>query len=220
MASLAAKYSNFLGVFCSMGLSSTSARKLAILAQVQGGYFTAKQAASVGYGYRHLDYHETAGNFERVAHGLYRLPTVPVAEHDELIRLTFWSRNQKDEPQAVVSHESALVLHDLTDLLPNYVHLTVPRTFRKPPPSGCKLHKSILAADEIAEREGFKVTTPLRTLLDAATSGVSQEQLNIAVRDAINRGLIRHRALEEAARASPHTARLTQGLKKLRGTKR
>jgi predicted transcriptional regulator of viral defense system len=203
-----------------MRLSSKSARKLTILAQVQGGYFTAKQAASVGYGYRHLDYHETVGNFERVAHGLYRLPTMPVAEHDELIRLTFWSRNQKDEPQGVVSHETALVVHDLTDLLPNHVHLTVPRTFRKRAPNGCKLHKSTLAPDEIEEREGFNVTTPLRSLLDAATSGVSQEQLNIAVRDAISRGLIRRKALEEAARTSSHAARLTQGLKKLKGTKR
>jgi predicted transcriptional regulator of viral defense system len=198
----------------------TAARMLAILAQAQGGYFTAKQASSVGYGYRHLDYHETVGNFERVAHGLYRLPTVPVAEHDDLIRLTFWSRNQKDEPQAVVSHESALSLHDLTDLLPNYVHLTVPRTFRKRAPNGCKLHKSTLAADEIEEREGFTVTTPLRTLVDAATSGLSQEQLNIAVRDAIDRGLIRRKALEEAARTSSGAARLAQGLGKRKGTKR
>ncbi len=66
---------------------------LAMLAQGQGGYFTAKQASSVGYGYRHLDYRETVGNFEHVAHGLARLPTVPVAEHDDLIRLTFRSRN-------------------------------------------------------------------------------------------------------------------------------
>jgi predicted transcriptional regulator of viral defense system len=198
----------------------SAARMLAMLAQTQGGYFTAKQAASVGYGYRHLDYHETVGNFERIAHGLYRLPTVPVAEHDDLIRLTFWSRNQKDEPQAVVSHESALALHELTDILPNYVHLTVPRTFRKRTPNGCKLHKSTLESNETEEREGFSVTTPLRTLLDAATSGVSQEQLNLAVRDAIERGLIRRKALEDAARTSAGAARLTQGLRKQKGIKR
>lgn len=198
----------------------SAARMLAILAQTQGGYFTAKQASSIGYGYRHLDYHETVGNFERIAHGLYRLPTVPVAEHDDLIRLTFWSRNQKDEPQAVVSHESALALHELTDILPNYVHLTVPRTFRKRAPNGCKLHKSTLESNETEEREGFSVTTPLRTLLDAATSGVSQEQLNLAVRDAIERGLIRREALDEAARTSSGAARLTQELRKQKGTKR
>lgn len=203
-----------------MRFSRKSARTLAILAHTQGGYFTAKQAATAGYGYRHLDYHETVGNFERVAHGLYRLPTVPIAEHDDLIRLAFWSRNQKDEPQAVVSHESALVLHDLTDLLPNHTYLTVPRTFRKPAPNGCKLHKSTLAPDEIEQREGFAVTTPLRTLLDAASSGMSQEQLDIAVRDAITRGLVRKGTLGQVARKSSNAARLTKGLKKLKGPKR
>lgn len=197
-----------------------SARTLAVLAQTQGGYFTTKQAATAGYGYRHLDYHETVGNFERVAHGLYRLPTVPIAEHDDLIRLTFWSRNQKDEPQAVISHESALVLHELTDLLPNRIHLTVPRTFRKSAPNGCALHKATLATADIEEREGFYVTTPLRTLLDAASSGMSQEQLNAAVRDALTRGLIRGKALENVARKFPEAARLTEGLRKPIGSKK
>ena len=111
-----------------------AALALAALAHEQGGYFTTKQAIQAGYGYKHLDYHETAGNFERVAHGLYRLPTVPPAELDDLIRLILWSRNQKYVPQAVVSHESALILHDLTELLPDRVHLTVPATFRKRAP--------------------------------------------------------------------------------------
>src|SRR3954452_12470094 len=127
-------------------------RALFALASSQGGYFTAKQAKEAGYGYKHLDYHETAGNFERVEHGLYRLPTVPPTEHDDLIRLSLWSRNQKDEPQAVVSHESALVLHELTELLPNRIHLTVPPKFRKPTPRGCILYKSSLAAEDVEER--------------------------------------------------------------------
>lgn len=185
-----------------------SARTLAAIANTQGGYFTTKQAIQAGYGYKHLDYHETAGNFERVEHGLYRLPTVPPAEHDDLIRLTLWSRNQKDEPQAVVSHESALVLHDLTELLPYRIHLTVPRTFRKPTPKGCVLHKAALPADDTEEREGFRVTTPLRTLLDVAAGGVSTEQLGKAVKDAINRGLVRRAKLTEAARGRPEFARL------------
>ena len=49
----------------------------------QGGYFTTKQAIEVGYGYSHLDYHLAAGNFERVEHGVYRIPTIPPGEHDE-----------------------------------------------------------------------------------------------------------------------------------------
>jgi predicted transcriptional regulator of viral defense system len=186
-----------------------SARTLAAVANGQGGYFTAKQAKEAGYGYKHLDYHETAGNFVRVDHGLYRLPTVPPAEHDDLIRLSLWSRNQKDEPQAVVSHESALVLHELTELLPGRLHLTVPRTFRKLAPKGCVLHKAALATDEVEEREGFWITTPLRTLLDAAAAGISTEQLAKAVKEALARGLVRRAKLNEATRGRPEFERLT-----------
>ncbi len=179
-----------------------SARTLASLAQAQGGYFSAKQALDAGYEYPHLVYHVSSGNFDRVEHGLYRLSTVPRGEQDEFIRLSFWSRNQKDEPQAVVSHQSALVLHGLSEILPTEIHLTVPPRFRKPVPSGCILHKSALPAGDIEERSGFRVTKPLRTLVDVAEGDLSQEQLEKAVADALERGLVRRRTLEIAAKAS------------------
>ncbi len=187
--------------------SRTSFRKLSSLAQGQGGYFTAKQAKEIGYDYPHLDYHLTAGNFERIDHGLYRLPIIPPDEHDDLIRLTLWSRDRKDVPQAVVSHESALVLHELTELLPNRTHLTVPPKFRKPALRGCVLHKAVLAQKEIEERAGFWVTMPLQTLLDAASGGVSQEQLDKAVKEALARGLVRRSKLAEALRDNPRIDR-------------
>lgn len=196
--------------------SRESARALAAVARRQGGYFTTKQAIEAGYGYPHIEYHESTGAFEREDRGLYRLEGVPQSEHDDLIRLHLWSRNRDDEPQAVVSHETALVLHDLTELLPNQIHLTVPRSFRKPTPRGCVLHKADLAAGDIEEREGFRVTAPLRTLLDAAASGVSQEQLDKAVRDALARGLVRRKALDEALRTFEHAKRFARAL----GTKK
>src|SRR3954468_6375513 len=184
---------------------------LSSLAHEQGGYFTAKQAREAGYGYRHLDYHETAGNFERVDHGLYRLPTLPPSEYDEFIRLSLWSRNQKDEPQAVVSHQSALVLHELSELLPGEIHLTVPPKFRKAPPSGCILHKATLLGREVEERAGFRVTSPLRTLIDAAAGDVSHEQLEKAVADALSRGLVRRKPLEAAGKNSERLSRALGG---------
>jgi predicted transcriptional regulator of viral defense system len=188
--------------------SRDAARTLFSKALEQGGYFTAKQARKAGYDYPHLDYHVSAGNFERVEHGLYRLTSLPPGEHDDLVRLTLWSRNRQDEPQAVVSHESALVLHDLSELLPAEIHLTVPPTFRKEPPAGCVLHKALLAPKDIEEHPGFRVTAPLRTLLDGAAGGVPEEQLQKAVADALARGLVRRKQLLEAARKSPRSQRL------------
>lgn len=188
--------------------SRETARSLFAKALEQGGYFTAKQAREAGYDYPHLDYHVSTGNFERVEHGLYRLTSLPPGEHDDLVRLTLWSRNRRDEPQAVVSHESALVLYDLSELLPAEIHLTVPPTFRKDPPAGCVLHKARLARKDIEERAGFRVTVPLRTLLDVAASGVAEEQLQKAVTDALVRGLVRRKQLLDAAKKSPRSQRL------------
>lgn len=186
-----------------------SLRALYALAAVQGGYFTAKQAAASGYDYPHLVYHLQAGNFERASHGLYRLPTIPSAEHDDLIRLSLWSRDRADEPQAVVSHASALQLHQLSDVLPQRIHLTVPPSFRKRPPQGCTLHKAQLPAKDTEAQEGFSVTTPLRTLIDVASEpGITHEQLSRAVENALRRGLTRESELRKAVAKTVAAARL------------
>ena len=188
--------------------SRETARVLFSKALEQGGYFTAKQAKEAGYDYSHLDYHVSSGNFERVEHGLYRIRSLPPGEHDDLVRLTFWSRNRQDEPQAVVSDESALVVHDLSELLPGKIHLTVPLKFRKEPLAGCILHKAALLPTDIEDRAGFRVTTALRTLLDVAANGVPQEQLEKAVAEALTRGLVRKSKLIEAAKTSPRSQHL------------
>jgi predicted transcriptional regulator of viral defense system len=172
--------------------TKSSLRSIYAVAVEQGGYFTAKQAARAGYDYPHLAYHLRAGNFDRAGHGLYRLPTVPTSENDDFVRLCLWSRDRNDVPQAVISHQSALFLHDLSDVLPNRIHLTVPPSFRKRPPKGCILSRANLSARDIQEREGYSVTMPLRTLLDvAASTSLPKEQLVKAVQDALRRGLVR-----------------------------
>jgi predicted transcriptional regulator of viral defense system len=188
------------------------ARTLFSRALEQGGYFTAKQAKEVGYDYPHLAYHESTGNFERVGHGLYRLRSIPPNDNDDLLQLSLWSRDRGDHPQAVVSHESALVLHELSELLPSAIHLTVPHTFRKEAPRRVVLHKATLTRPEIEERTGFRLTTPLRTLLDVAVGGVSQEQLDKAVSEALGRGLVRKSKLAEAIRKDPRLIRLRAAL--------
>jgi predicted transcriptional regulator of viral defense system len=166
-------------------------RALYAVATTQGGYFTAKQAGAAGYGIRHLDYHAKTGNFERVGHGLYRLPTIPLSEHDDLIPLSLWSRDRSDRPQAVASHITALGLHHLSDVLPTRIHLTAPRSFRKAVPTGAVLHKASLERQDMQEWTGFRVTSPQRTLLDVATDhSISEEQLDRAVNEAMERGLV------------------------------
>ena len=56
------------------------------------------------------------------------------------------------------------------------------------------------------------MTTALRTLIDAATSGTSQEQLEKAVREAIGRGLVRKPKLVTAAKQDPRLHRFAEVL--------
>jgi predicted transcriptional regulator of viral defense system len=188
--------------------TSQARRKLYAAASLQGGYFTAKQAAAAGYRKQHLDYHTQTGNFERVGRGLYRLPDLPASEHDDLIHWSFWSRGRDERPQAVISHETALRIHDLGDVLPERVHLTVPPGFRKPCPKGCILHRARLSEPDLEHHDGFRVTTPLRTLLDVAIGPVPRDQVEKALREAVRQGLIRRSQIEHAATGHPGRAAL------------
>ena len=189
-----------------------NAQVLYEMAAAQEGYFTAGQALQAGYAYSQQHFHRSRGNWLRVDRGLYRLRDFPPGEREDLVRWSLWSRDQKGKPQAVVSHETALAVHELSDVMPNRVHLTVPKGFRKRVPPGCVLHKADLAAGDVEPRGGYQVTTPLRTLLDVADSPLSQEHLNRAVREALERGLVRRSLLEGAQCPTRVRGRLDRAL--------
>ena len=91
-----------------------------------------------------------------------------------------------------------MAVHEISDLMPAKIHLTVPPEFRKTPSPAMVLHRDRLAPHEIEQRDGFRVTTPLRTLIDAARVDVDPERLSAAVRDAVLKGLVADRHIEAA----------------------
>lgn len=181
---------------------------LLALAAGQGGYFTAQQALSLGYAYPEQSYHVKEGNWLKVVRGIFRLREYPLPERGDLVVLTLKSADRSGMPQAVVSHETALALHELGDANPAAIHLTVPPGFRKRLPPQTMLHRARLDAAEWEEREGYRVTTPLRTLLDIAASPESWPLLEGAVRDALERGLVRRTQLLTASEREPERSRL------------
>ncbi len=192
--------------------SQRNRRLLYEIADSQGGFFTANQALKVGYAYSQQYFHRQSGAWVQVGRGLFRLRDYPIGEREDLVRWSLWSRNQKGIPQAVISHETALTVHDLSDVMPAAVHLTVPPGFRKRALVGCVLHPAELSPADSEQRSGFRVTTPLRTLVDAAESALSQEHLDRAVRDALQRGLARRASLATATCSSAARARLDLAL--------
>ncbi len=194
-------------------MSYTATRRtLLAVAEQQGGYFTAKQALSVGYAYPEQHYHTKEGNWLKVGRGIYRLADYPVPAQAALIELTLLSADRQGRPKVVVSHETALALHELGDANPAQIHLTVPSGFRKRLPLEVRLHRGLLAIEDWEQREGYRVTTPLRTLLDIAVSAESWPLLEGAVRDALKRGLVRKKKLLTAEVPPSAKMRLLQAV--------
>lgn len=177
------------------------------VAEGQAGYFTAAQAREAGYSHAAQSYHAKVGNWIRDGWGVYRLALFPEAPGGELVRLMLWSRDRKGVVRAAVSHESALAAFELGDVLPARHHLSVPPGFRKMPPAGVVLHRAGLPEEDVMDRDGYRVTTPLRTLLDVAASSISPEHLEAATVQALERGLVMRKRLAKALQRAPERVR-------------
>lgn len=175
-------------------------RRLTLVASHQGGFFSSRQAIQAGYSTALQHHHAATGNWQRVERGIYRLPLWPPAKHEGFVLASLWSGGK-----GIVSHDSALAYYDLSDVLPDRVHLTVPQSFRKRR-EGFVLHRAELPESEVREGQGFRITTPLRTLADAAASSLSPEHLNRAVKDGLHAGLLRSKTLLDTALALPNSA--------------
>jgi predicted transcriptional regulator of viral defense system len=176
------------------------------VASTQHGYFTARQARTCGFETDLLTYHARAGRFLRVYRGVYRLRDYPSSPLEQVVAA--WLALGRE--MTVVSHESALALHDLSDIIPDAVHLTVPRERRYLPPlPGVRLHTSTrpLAGGDVVEREGLRVTAPVRTIIDVAEIGAGPEQVEMAARQAARRGLVLPDQLRGAARGRSQRVR-------------
>ena len=178
------------------------------LAYSQDGLVTAQQAQERGYSAQLLAHHIRTRRFARVRRGLYRLGDYPTGEHEEI--RAAWLALGMD--RAVVSHESALVLHELSNVLPDTVHLLVSREHRGiRPPAGVTLHtvKAVIPESEITTRHGIRVTTPSRAIIDAASSGTAPEQIQMAINEALQQGRTTSSQLaEHAERHGGHVAAL------------
>lgn len=157
------------------------------IAAAQEGHFTTKQAAEAGYSPQLLIHHVHAGRVVRLRRGVYRLVHFPAGEHEDLVVAWLWS-----ECSGVFSHETALSLSDLSDVLPSRIDLTLPAAWRARRlriPSGVPLHYADVPAADRAWRDAVPITCPRRTLADCAQASLSPDLLRQAARQALLRGL-------------------------------
>jgi predicted transcriptional regulator of viral defense system len=177
-------------------------------AESQAGYFTAEQALDAGMDRSTLRHHaRPGGRYERVRRGLYRLRHFPSSPHEHVVAA--WL----DLPSpAVVSHESALELYDLSDVIPNAVHITLPRAMRgQRPRPGVRFHTVEHSVDPTYVRRvrGVLVTSPERSIVDSLQAGTQLEQIELAVSQALERGLTTPRRLRASAAGRSARVRLS-----------
>ncbi len=183
-----------------------ASHRLYEMAEAQQGFFTTKQAKAAGFAENTHPYHVQVGNWVREHRGIYRLAQYPQADRPDLVLWSLWSRNRNQETEGVYSHQTALSLHDLSDLNPSQLHMTVPTQFRRNSeiPGILVLHFADLPAVDVEEGPGFKVTRPLRTILDLMEADtVEHSFIRQAVRQALQRGLITRQQIRTAQLAGP-----------------
>ncbi len=172
--------------------------RLYAIAEAQGGFLAAHQAVDAGIPRSTLSYHATEGSaLERVGHGVYRMRRFPTPPHGHVV--AGWLALARAD--GVVSHESALELLDLADVVADEVHVTLPRAKRglRTPP-GVRVHFTGRPIDRRQRRQvhGIPVTGVERTVADVLRGGGWTEQTDLAVRQAVRRGLTTRRRLEAA----------------------
>lgn len=168
-------------------------------AESQAGYFTTRQAIDAGMDRSTLSRHaRPGGRYVRVRQGLYRLRHFPSSSHEHVVATWLGV----SDPDAVISHESALELYELSDVIPAAVHVSMPRAKRgQRPRPGVRFHtlEQPPGSTEVRSLHGVPVTSPERTIVDALAAGTQPEQIELATTQALERGLTTARRLRAAA---------------------
>jgi len=163
----------------------------------QEGHFSMDQAAAAGFSPHLLIHHVKAGKLQRVRRGVYRLVHYPAGDHEELVAIWLWANRA-----GTFSHQTALLLHGLSDVLPARVRLTLPLGWQRRRlrvPAGVDLHFADL---DDADRTWFgsvPATSVQRTLTDCVATHLPDDIVQQAIDQAVARGLI-----GEADRAIAH----------------
>ena len=169
--------------------------RLLELANERFGYLTPEDVRAVGIDPLRLQDLARRGLAERVARRVYRIELVPRTTLDQYMEATLWPQGVK----GVLCHETALDLHDLCDVNPAKIHLTLPahHRVRRAVPKAYVLHHRDLEDADVALHEGIPIVTPYRAILDGIEAHLGTRLLDQAIETAAARGLLRRELLTD-----------------------
>lgn len=176
------------------------------VASDQYGYVTTDDARARGIDAAQLRIMCHRGQLERVAHGIYRFPLVPESPLDHYMEAVLWPRTP-----GALSHTTALDLHDLCDVNPDKIHLSVPAGYRlrRDLPAAYELHRRDLDPADVTRHEDIPIVGVYRAIVDGIEIGLGDHLIDQAIGAAQRRGLVAPAELR-ALSALRHRASLGQ----------
>ena len=149
--------------------------RIAAVADRQGGVISRGQLTALGLRASAIDRRLRTGRLHRLHRGVYAVGHRVIGALGRR-----WGAVLACGPEAALSHGSAGAAWDIRSSAAGVVDVTVRLTGRAAR-AGIRLHWSRLAADEVTDLDGLPITTPARTLLDLAASGLRGRALEAAV---------------------------------------
>lgn len=170
----------------------------------QYGYVTTRDAEALGVNPTRLQKMKERGALERVSRDVFRFPDVPAGPLDQYVAVTLWPL----EIRGVLSHATALDLHDLCDINPSRIEITVPSGFRttRKPPGVMRLHREDLPEKEITWHEGIPIVAVRRAILGSIEQHVGWNLIEQAIDTARARGRLTPEQADELRRLRSSTA--------------
>ena len=167
------------------------------IAEDQAGYFSLAQARELGLRRNQIYRGVQRGEFEKASWGIYRFVQFPATRFEE-IHIAVLSAGQ----YAVVGFQTAPYVYDLSDIIPDEIHLILPPTSSRRRP-GIRVHTNQLKPEDVTYFEGLPITTVDRTIVDCAFAHVDDEQVRTAIFQSLRRGMTTKRKLVNQAQNRP-----------------
>jgi predicted transcriptional regulator of viral defense system len=179
-------------------MQNSSYSTLYDIAENQAGFFSARQAEEINCSRKNLYVLVKGGKLKRVDWGIYRFTYYPSSPFEDLFIAILRAGDK-----SVISHETALSLYGLSDLLPGVIHIIIPKTHSRRR-INIKFHIQKIEESEITRYQGLPITTVERTILDVLKSGVDALQVESAITEALERGLTTRERLKAQSKNKSH----------------
>lgn len=173
------------------------------IAEDQAGYFSLQQARQLGLQRNQVYRGIERGKFIKAGYGVYRFVQFPASNFEEIHRAVLSASKN-----AVVGFQSALYVYELSDIIPDEIHLILPPTASRRR-SGIRVHTTQLEPDDITSYEGLPITTVAKSIIDCAFANVGDEEVRLAILQSLRRGMTtREKLIKESKKRSARVQEL------------